>query len=263
MATKDDDIELIQGKTYSKILRWETSPVVRKAISTPGIEWPSGTARITAIGHDLINGWRCAVTGLKSMPLLNALDPNNIKDSEYHQATVISPNIIELNDVNASEFKAWVSGGFLQYNTPVNLANIAARMSVKAVKGEYNLLKCSVGGVAGSVKPDAAGVDGAVTWVATTPAADDVATKEWIAGATYSVNDVVDTKSLLFLTVGNGRIAVDNTLKTITITLSASDIAALTWKTGFYDLEAFSSDATPVVTLLASGKITVVKEQTK
>lgn len=260
MSYLKEDIELIQGKTYSSILRWETDPIVRKAIS--GFTWPSGTARITAVGHGLVNGWRAAVTGLKAMPLLNALDPNDIKDKEYHQATKIDDDIIEFNDVNASEFKPWVSGGVLQYNTPVSLANISARMSIKAVKGEYNLLRCAAidTGIAGTTKPTGPGPDGGVLyWEETTLPA----TKEWIAGATYAVNDVIDTKALLFLTVGNGRIAVDNALKTITRTISASDIAALTWKNAFYDFEAFSSDATPVVALLAQGKVTVAKENTK
>ena len=259
MALKED-IELIQGKTYNSILRWETDPIVRKAITGSGITWPAGTARIEATGHGLVNGWRCALTGLKSLPI-NALDPNDIKDKEYHQATVISSDIIEFNDVNASDFKVWTAGGFLQYNTPVNLSNISARMSIKAKLGEYNLLKCVsiTTGIAGDTKPEAAGTDGGVVWEETT----DVATKEWIAGATYAVNDVIDTKSLLFLTVGNGRIAVDNALKTITRTVSASDIAALTWKKAHYDFEAFTSDAIPVVTLLASGSITVTQEVTK
>jgi hypothetical protein len=134
-------------------------------------------------------------------------------------------------------------------------------MAVKAVQGEKNLLRCSAitTGITSSTKPTGPGVDGGVTWEETT----NVATKEWIAGATYQVNDVVDTKALLFLTVGNGRIAVDTALKTITRTISASDIAVLEWTKGHYDFEAFSNDATPVVERLAWGTITVGTENTK
>lgn len=258
------DLKLILGKTFSDVIRWGlTAPVVRKPIVGTGVTWPNGTARIEATGHGLVNGWPVAVTGLKTMPALNALDPNKIRDSEYHPATVISPDIIELNDVNASEFKAWVSGGFIQYHTPVSLATMSARMSVKARQGESNLLRCSAitTGIAGATKPEAAGVDGGVTWAATAPPL--VATKEWVAGATFAVNDVIDTKSLLFLTVGNGRIAIDDALKTISRTIAASHIAGLSWKSGYYDIEAFTSDATPVVTLLEYGKITISTENTK
>lgn len=258
------DLKLVLGKTFADVIRWGlTVPVVRKPITGTGVTWPSGTARIEATGHGLVNGWPVAVTGLKSMPALNALDPNKIRESEYHQATVLSPDLIELNDVNASEFKPWVSGGFIQYNTPVSLANVSARMSVKAKQGESNLLKCVAitTGIAGDTKPEVEGVDGGVTWEFTDP--PDVATKEWIAGATYAVNDVVDTKSLLFLTVDNGRIAIDDALKTITRTVAASHIAGLAWRTGHYDIEAFTSDATPIVTLLEYGKITVSTENTK
>jgi hypothetical protein len=261
MALKKD-LELIHGKTWTEILRWEwKDQIVRKPIT--GFAWPNGTARITAVGHDLVNGWRSAVTGLPKMPI-SASDPNKIKDDEYHPATVISDDIIEFNDTNASEFKAYTSGGFLQYNTPVDLTDQSVRMMIKDKQGEYNLLKVAsiTTGIAGDTKPTAAGVDGGVTWEATTPA-DDVATHEWVAGATYAVDDVIDTKSMLFLTVGNGRIVVNDTDKTITLSVDAQLIAGFTWTKGFYDVEAFSSDATPIVTLLQFGKITVGKEVTK
>ena len=257
MAVKDD-ISLIQGKTFTDLLRWETTPIVRVAIKA--ITTPNGAPRIeTLTAHGLVDGWRCAVTGVRGMTELNAADPNKIKDAEYRQATVIDVNTIEFNDINASQFKAWVSGGFIQYNTPAPLTDVSARMAIKAVSGEYNLLRCTTAGTSGTTKPAAAGTDGTVVWEATTLPA----TKEWAAATAFSVGDVVDTKALMFLTVGNGRIVVDTVAKTIKRVLSATDIAAITWKSAYYDLEAFSSDTVPVVTLLAYGKISVEKEQTR
>lgn len=254
----NDDISLILGKTFTDILRWETTPIVRVAIS--GITTPNGAPRIATLSpHGLVDGWRCAVTGVRGMVELNATDPNKIKDAEYHQATVIDASTIEFNDINASQFKSWTSGGFIQYNTPAPLTGISARMAIKAVSGEYNLLRCKTGGTSGATKPAAAGSDGTVVWEATTLPA----TKEWAAATAFSVGDVVDTKALMFLTVGNGRIVVDTVAKTIKRVLSAADIAAITWKSAYYDLEAFSSDAVPVVTLLAYGKISVSKEETR
>lgn len=252
------DIELIAGKTFTDILRWETAPIVR--IPIVGITCPNGAALINASGHGLPNGWRVAVTNVKGMTEINAEDPQRIRDSEYHQATVVSADLIELNEVNAAGFKPWTSGGFVQYNTPVSLTGISARMAIKAVAGEYLLLRCSVAGTSGTTKPTGAGKDGAtLTWVATTLPA----TKEWLPGTAYAVDDVIDAKALLFLTVGNGRIVIDTVAKTIKRTIAAADVAAATWKTGYYDLEAFSSDTVSVVTLLDFGKVTIGKENTK
>ena len=254
MALKSRDIQLIQGKTWVDVLRWELpSPIVYKPISSVGLVAPM---RLGVIGHGLVNGWNVAITGLKDLDTV----ANDIRDKDYHQATVIDANTIDINDINAAAFKAYVSGGYIQYNTPKDLTGYTARMSVKSKQGEYNLLICTVAGTSGTTEPTAPGKDGAVlTWASTTLPA----TKEWLPGTAYSLNDVIDTKSLLFLTVGNGRIAVDNSLKTFTRTLSASDIAAQTWTKGYYDLEAVSPDATPIVTLLGYGKISIATEDTK
>lgn len=55
-------------------------------------------------------------------------------------------------------------------------------------------------------------------------------------------------------------IAIDNTLKTITRTISATATAALTNRTGVYDLEAVSG--TGEVTLLAYGPVSIEREVT-
>ena len=175
---------------------------------------------------------------------LNVADPSRIRDDEYHQVTVIDANTIEFNDVNAAAFKAYTSGGYLQYNTPADLTGYTARMAIKAKAGESNLLNCTVGGVAGTVKPTAVGKDGAVTWIAATTGTPATA---WVAGATYAINDVIDTTDLLRLTTENGRIAIDTSAKTITLTVSAADTALMAWKRGEYDLEMVSSDVVPVI----------------
>jgi hypothetical protein len=83
-----------------------------------------------------------------------------------------------------------------------------------------------------------------------------------LAGCTarMSVKDKVGGTQLLSLTTLNSRIVLDNTAKTITLTLTAADTAALTWKTGVYDLELVAADTT--VSLLLSGKVTVSPEIT-
>ncbi len=69
------------------------------------------------------------------------------------------------------------------------------------------------------------------------------------------------TTTELELTTENSRIALDNTLKTITLTLTAAITAAITWTTGVYDLELVSSGS--VVTRLLEGAISIHEEVTR
>jgi hypothetical protein len=80
--------------------------------------------------------------------------------------------------------------------------------------------------------------------------------------ARMTIRNRVGGTSLLTLTSGapDNRIALDNTNHTVTLTISAADTAAITWKTGVYDLEMVSG--TNVVTTIFTGDISVVKEVT-
>lgn len=250
-----EDIALVQGTTFTDVFRFESEPIVRKAISA--ISAPNGAARIVATGHGIPNGWRCAVTNVKGMTEINAADPNKIRDNEYTQATVIDANTVELNAVNAAGFKPYVSGGFLQYNTPEPLVGLKARMAIKP-STESLLLRCTAAGTSSAAKPSKAGIDGSVTWEATTLPA----TKEWLASTVYSIGDVVDLTAFMFLTTENGRIVIDTVAHTITRTITAADLAAATWKKGIFDLELVSQDVEPVVTKLVEGKASIGKERT-
>ena len=174
--------------------------------------------------------------------------------------TVIDANTIEFNDVNASSFKAYV-GRLPAVQHAGRSDRATARLAIKAKAGESNLLKCTVGGIAGTVKPTATGTDGAVTWIAATTGTP---AKEWVAGATYAINDVIDTTDLLRLTTENGRIAIDTSAKTITLTVSAADTALMTWRRGEYDLEMVSPDVVHIVKSLFGeiGRASVGKEVT-
>ena len=56
------DLTLLQGKTFTLVLRWETEPIVRKAIT--GVSFALGAPRITAVGHGAPDGWRCTLYGI-------------------------------------------------------------------------------------------------------------------------------------------------------------------------------------------------------
>lgn len=202
------DLEIKQGKTFSLVLRWETEPIVYKPIT--GISFANGAPRLTVVGHGTPNGARGAVTRVKGPTQINAKN-SPPRTSDYVPATVIDANTIELNDVapydaNGNEWPAYISGGFWQYNTHVDLAGYTARMKIKD----------KVGGVL----------------LASSQVAD-------------SPLDIIS-------------IAIDNTAKTITLSIAATSTDDILWTKGVYELEMVSPAG--VVTSLLSGKVVVTKE---
>ncbi len=206
MTCGTKDLSLVAGTSFSLVLRWESAPILRKAITA--ISVATGAPRITVDGHGIPDGWRVAVTGVKGMTELNAEDPARLRDSDYHQATVIDANVIELNEVNGADFRPWTSGGVVQWNTPVSLAGFTGRLRVEDRHGG--------------------------TLLASNLVADDP----------------LDILELL----------IDDTLKTVTAVFPAAATTALAGKSGVWEVEMVSGDATPVVTQLLRGTVSVGKE---
>lgn len=261
------DLTITQGKTFSLVVRWETEPVIRKAITA--ISLASGAPRPTVAAHGLTNGWLCYITRAKGMPQINAAN-NPPRDTDYHPATVIDANTVELNDIdpvdaNGREWPAYDTGGFLCWNTPVDLTGYTAAMSIldRAPKGvekianlwkattvyaagqyvvlaDRSVLLCKTGGTSGSTQPTAAGTDGTVVWEAAA--------------------NFVGPKELYRLTSPSGGIVIDNTAKTITLTIAATTTDDFAWKTGVCELEMTSQAG--VVTGILSRDVVVSKERT-
>lgn len=129
MTCPSSDFVLQKGKTFSRVLRWETGPIVYKAIT--GIT-KAAPAVVTAVGHGAPDGWRVAIVSIPrtSMYEINAKNAPP-QDLDYHDAKVLTSSTIELNDVNSSEFHTWSSGGYVQYNTPQDLTGYTARMQIR------------------------------------------------------------------------------------------------------------------------------------
>ena len=197
MTAISKPLTFVQGSTFSLVLRWEKEPIVYKPIAAITQTAP---VRITVLAHGLVEGWRAAVVGGKGMDELRAV-PNEIKDRDYHQATVIDVDTLEFNDVNAAGFKAYGGGAHLQYNTPVELTGYVARLIVK----------------------------------------------DKVGGAT-----------LFEMTTENNRIVLDPISHTITLVVTAADLADQIWAKGVYELELESLSG--VVTKLMGGAATVAKE---
>ena len=198
------DLQINQGKTFSLVLRWETEPCVYRPITAIQQTAP---VRLTVNTTGLPDGWNCAVTNVKGMTEINA-EANALRENDFNPVTIVDATTLEINSINAAGFKPYVSGGILQFNTPVSLTGYTGRLQIKD----------KVGG----------------TVLASTEAGDT---------------------PLNFLSV-----ALDTANSTITITISATATAGLTWTKGVYELEMVSP--TGVVTAILSGKVTVSKEVT-
>lgn len=142
MADQTQDIYLQQGKTQPLVLRCETAPIVYKPITAISLAF--GAPRLTVTGHGIPNGWRAACARVQGMKQINAAN-NPPSDSDYHVCTVIDANTVEFNDVipvddNDKEWAAYTSGGFLQYNTPMDLTGYSARLQIRDKKNGATLL---------------------------------------------------------------------------------------------------------------------------
>lgn len=133
MADTRKDLSIQQGKTFSLVIRWETEPIIFKPITA--ISLAAGAPRLTVAGHGCPAGWRAAVTRVKGMKHINSsYTEEGAKD--YNAVTVIDANTVEFNDLapfddNGNEWPAYTEGGFLQYNTPVDLTGYTSRMKIK------------------------------------------------------------------------------------------------------------------------------------
>ena len=133
---KNQNLTIVQGTTYELPVRWETEPIVYKAIT--GVT-QTAPAVVTCVGHGAPDGWRVAVVSVKGMTQINAKN-SPPKESDYTLATVLTADTLELNSVNAAGFKAYTSAGYVQYNAPQDLTGYIARMDIKDKIGGTVLL---------------------------------------------------------------------------------------------------------------------------
>lgn len=189
------NFKMYQGSTFSEVLRWESSKKIYKTIT--GVT-QAAPCVVTATTHGVPDGWRVKVTNVGGMVELNSAD-------DYKVVTKLTADTIAFNDINSVGYKAYTTGGILEYNEPVNLTSYTARMQLRA--------------------------------------------------------KIDDVDPITEFTTVNGKIQIDTTGYAITILVSATDTAAFTFSTALYSLELVSG--TSVVTQLATGTITLVKEITR
>lgn len=188
------NFKMYQGSTFREVLRWESSTKVYKPIT--GIT-KSAPIEISCVGNEIPEGWRVKITNVAGMVEINSED-------KYHVATDVLTDSFKINAVNAVGYKDYVSGGIVEYNQPVDLTGVTARMQLR-------------------------------------PSLDS-------------------SEVILELTTENGGILVANADKTISLLVSATATAALTFSSAVYSLELIKAgEVTPFI----NGTITLVPEVTR
>jgi len=190
------NFKVYQGSTFSEVLRWESSTKVYKTIT--GITQAAPMAVTTSSPLGCPVGWRTRITNVSGMKEVNCTSDT------YYTVTDIAGNVNTYNSVNSLGYSTYVSGGVIEYNEPVDLAGLTARMQIRG--------------------------------------------------------KLEDTDVIKELTTENGGISINNTNKTITITISATDTAAMTFSQAVYSLELVNGS---IVTPFINGSLTLVKEVTR
>lgn len=114
-----EKLRIVQGSTLIQPVRWYVDPFVYKPISEVTSRAP---LRFKVVGHGMPNGWKHEILSVQGMKEINSSETK--AKTDYHIATVVDVDTIELNDVNASDWGAYVNNtGVVRYKTPADLAN--------------------------------------------------------------------------------------------------------------------------------------------
>lgn len=114
------NLDIPQGKTWSQVLRWGSGEFTFKPITAAPQLAP---LRLTVTAHGVVDGWPVRITNVLGMVQLNDRD---------FVAKVIDTNTLEIREVvagetrpvNAAGYSAYASGGYVEYETPVDLSTI-------------------------------------------------------------------------------------------------------------------------------------------
>ena len=170
MRTKDFVIR--KGKTFSHVLRWESPMFVYRAITAVPQTAP---LRLMVPAHGCPNGWRVEIQSAKGMKELNEIKA---------QVTVVDADHVELNTINAADFKPYSGGGFLVFRAPIDMTGMSARMAIKDKVGGTELLRLDT-------TNDGLTIDAAECTITIHISADEAAALMWKRGV-YDL-EIVDS----------------------------------------------------------------------
>ena len=115
------NLKVYQGSTFVETIRWESSlkdyvPITNISKSAPLV--------VTTAGHSIPANWRVKITITNGMKeLSNTID--------YLTVTSVTGTTLTFNSINSISYTTYVSGGMIEYNVPIDLANTTARMQIR------------------------------------------------------------------------------------------------------------------------------------
>lgn len=126
------------GASTDAAIRLETSEL--RFIAITGMA-KTAPLRVTAPSHGIPDLWYAAVIDARGMTEMNAADSNKIRESEFHQITVVDANTVDFMEISSASFSTYTGGGYLAFYVPMDLSGYtSARMDVKRrVGGDVEL----------------------------------------------------------------------------------------------------------------------------
>lgn len=114
------NFKIYQGSTFRETFRWESA--LKTYLPITGIT-KAAPAVISCTGTLPPVGWRAKITGVSGMKEINS--------DEYRVVTDTGSGTVTFNSINASGYNTYTSGGILEYNTPIDLANYTGRLQIR------------------------------------------------------------------------------------------------------------------------------------
>jgi len=124
-----ENITVLQGATFTRVVRWDTGIPVFKAISAIDQVAP---AAVSCAAHGVPSGWPVAIVSVKGMVEINTEDEEKLKS--YTPVEPVDADNLILTFIDASCFRPYESGGYVKYNEPVDLTGFSARMHIRKTK---------------------------------------------------------------------------------------------------------------------------------
>jgi hypothetical protein len=113
--------KITKGNTFSETLRWESGEKIYKPITAIT---QSAPLTLTATAHGIPPQWRVKISNVVGMTDINSSDI-------YRLGEPTTPNLITINDINSVGYRAYTSGGILEYNKPVDMTGYTAKMQIR------------------------------------------------------------------------------------------------------------------------------------
>lgn len=194
-------LRIRRGSTYLKDFRFETEPYVYKPIQ--GIT-QSAPCTIQCTGHGLLQDQLFTVQNAGGMLNLNEHTP--VVADDWHRATILDVDTIELNRINSTTFKAYTSGGHIRYRTVVDLTGLEAEMKFLDRPGGTVYYIARSSGLVTPPDPAVITLDTALQRVFIELPDEDTATFLW-RRAIFDL-DLIDSTGRIFTRV-NGDVVIE------------------------------------------------------